>query len=549
MSRIPYPEFIGQTYQAQSVFVGVEQLINMYPEKAPVQGTTKSAIYYYHTPGTSIYCTMPAGLTTFYGMLACINFYPSTVSAGPITPWTRGKPGLFVLAGTADGDYPHLVQINGQEFPGTQVFDWGQLPALATGALAKGLPPSTYQMVWNGQQILIIGYDGPGIPAVPNAGVSPNPAGYWVADFTIALGGTAPFLISQSFGTIQPTSITVMDGYPVVTNGLYSQKAGHPTPFGPFGLGDTVSSGDFGTYTFSNALAFGTVVDEPELLVGIRQHLQQLFIFGYNATRCWQDVGNFPFPFAPIEGATFEIGCASNLSIAELASSLFWIGRDARGSAVCYKTQGYNGVRVSTPAVEAVWQSYATVSDSVAYSIQVNGHWWYVVSFLDANATWVYDVTAEMWFEWQGPTGGLALPVYHVFDEFSQVHIGCGGDATGNVYTLSTNVYTDNSLPITRSRTAPHLSQEMLDVFYQQFQMDVQVGDASPRTYMVSWSNDGGNTYSPPVAITTQAGNFLSRVRLLGTGYSRNRVFRVTTTDALPQAWIAAWLELEAGTT
>ena len=70
-------------------------------------------------------------------------------------------------------------------------------------------------------------------------------------------------------------------------------------------------------------------------------------------------------------------------------NGIFWLGQDARGQGMVYRSNGYTGQRISTHAVEWQIQQYGTLSDAIGYTYQQDGHSFYVLIFPTANTTWV----------------------------------------------------------------------------------------------------------------------------------------------------------------
>lgn len=154
--------------------------------------------------------------------------------------------------------------------------------------------------------------------------------------------------------------------------------------------------------TAIDSLAFASAEGSPDNLVTLIVDHREVWLFGVNTVEVWYDAGTPDFPLARIQGAFNEIGCLAAYSVAKLDNGLFWLGRDARGNGIVYRSKGYSGERISTHAVEWQIQQYDTLSDAVAYTYQQDGHSFYVLNFPTANTTWVYDVTTQVWHERAG---------------------------------------------------------------------------------------------------------------------------------------------------
>jgi len=143
-------------------------------------------------------------------------------------------------------------------------------------------------------------------------------------------------------------------------------------------------------------LDFASAEGSPDGVVAVAVDHRELWVFGTDTIEVWYDAGLASFPFARIQGAYNEIGCAAPYSVAKLDNALFWVGADPRGYGIVYKNNGYTGVRVSTHAIEYAIQQYTDISDAIGYTYQQEGHAFYVLIFPSANATWVYDVSTQV---------------------------------------------------------------------------------------------------------------------------------------------------------
>ena len=204
----------------------------------------------------------------------------------------------------------------------------------------------------------------------------------------------------------------------------------------------------------------------PDPLITLIVDHRQVYLLGEVTTEVWVDVGNTiegitSFPFQRVAGTTMQHGCAAVLSVARFGESFMFVSRDTRGQSIIGAMQGYQFKRLSTHAVE---QSLVgvNVSDARAYTYQIEGHEFYVVTFPQADLTWVFDLATGLWhkwLEWNDVTG------YHrhrsncaaFFAGFNLV----GDYENGKVYALDNTVYTDNGTTIRRLRRAIHLTNDL----------------------------------------------------------------------------------------
>jgi hypothetical protein len=252
-----------------------------------------------------------------------------------------------------------------------------------------------------------------------------------------------------------------------------------------------------------------------------------MWVFGPKAIQPYANTGDFPFPFDVISGTYIENGLAAQNSVAKLDNSIFWLGSDERGNGVVWRANGFTPLRVSNHAIEYALQSYSTIADAVAYAYQDQGHSFYVLGFPTADKTWVYDAATQQWHErgyWNQQAGKFNRhrAAFHTFN--FGMHLA-GDYATGAVYQMAINIFSDFGTAIRRVRRAPHISKELDYTFHQRLQLDVEVGlgtfqGGAPTTYFwltdssgVNWAlavNDVGAFKVTPSNMGTPAALYLN---------------------------------------
>ena len=313
--------------------------------------------------------------------------------------------------------------------------------------------------------------------------------------------------------------------------------------------------------TSVDPLDFASAEGSPDGLVAVNINNREAWLFGADSVEVWYDAGLADFPLTRIQGAFSEVGCVAAYSVAKLDNSLFWLGTDARGQGIVYRTAGYNAQRVSTHAIEYAIAQYADISTAVAYTYQQEGHAFYVLSF--AEATWVFDVATSAWHERAGFEAG----------EFTRHRSNCqcnfggttivGDYENGNIYAFDLDVYADNGeiQKWLRSwRAIPTGQNDLKRTAHHALQLDCESGvgldylDAIDTTEMMKprvmlrWSDDGGHTWSNEHwSDMGEIGQFSHRVfwRRLGmTLKLRDRVYEVSGTDPVKIAIMGAELQV-----
>jgi hypothetical protein len=285
-----------------------------------------------------------------------------------------------------------------------------------------------------------------------------------------------------------------------------------------------------------------------------------IWLMGSQTSEAWYNTGLFPFPFGPRQGAFIQQGAAAPFSLASLNSTLLWVSQNAQGAGMVQRLDGYAPVRLSTHAIEFAIQGYARIDDAVSFVYQEQGHTFYVLNFPTANATWVYDPNTNQWHQrgyWNANQTRFDCyrPQYfcHTTNNLNLV----GDRLTGAVYSLSITVATDvDGAGIRRLRRFRGFSEQEKYLFYSNLQFDMETGVAlstgqgSDPQLMLSWSNDGGHTFSSEIWTSAGVrGDYAARAMFRGRlGRARNRVWDLIVSDPIPWRISQAFVDVEEGT-
>jgi hypothetical protein len=379
---------LGSTYVLRSPNAADNRMVNLFPEIVPEGG--KEAAWLQRAPGLRLLTTFPTG--PIRGLWA-YNGYGYVVAGTKLyridTNWN------YIELGTiSSGSTPVNMVDNG-----TQLF----IAAGATGYIyndsdftlecdttnaSTTITTADTSLIWVGQPV-----SGPGIPV-----------GATVA--TISTNGTTFTISANATATAIGVTLTFSPFFSQITDLDFPGAVGVGFLDGYFVFNEPNSQKFWVTATYNglsiDALDFASAEGSPDDLVTLIVDHREVWLFGQNSVEVWYNAGLPDFPLARIQGAFNEIGCLAAYSVAKLDNGLFWLGSDARGYGIVYRSKGYSGERVSTHAVEWQIQQYATLSDAVAYTYQQDGHSFYVLNFPTANTTWVFDVATGAWHERAG---------------------------------------------------------------------------------------------------------------------------------------------------
>lgn len=193
--------------------------------------------------------------------------------------------------------------------------------------------------------------------------------------------------------------------------------------------------------------------------------------------------GNFPLD---VRTDPIEQGLAAKNSKVRLDNTIFWLGSDDRGTSVVWRAQSFSPTRVSNHALEHAMQLYTRVDDAVAYSFQMDGHYFYHLYFPTPSKSWRYDTAIGMWHEvsFLEPQTGIETAHRSQVHTFNFGKHLVGDWASNKVYDMEIPRYNngvwdfadDNGSPIKRTRRMPHLSQEQKFQMHHQLQVYLESG-------------------------------------------------------------------------
>jgi hypothetical protein len=462
----------------------------------------------------------------------CINLYvegdstPGTIltaanhERGKAPAMLLGTPGLrrFCTLPAAGGVRGLSASSGGRAFAvcGSTLYE-----LLAGGTfLARGTLTSTSGVVSladNGLQLILV--DG-------------TPAGYL---FTLSSNAYAPIVSDAFYGADR---VAFFDQY-FVLNRPGTQQI-------------YVSSLlDGATYA---GLDFASAESVPDRIVAHEVERRELLVLGTRSGEVWFNAGTADFPLAPIQGTAFPYGCAAPQSLRAMGQ-FYWVGQDAHGAGLVLRLQGYQPERISTHALEFALQGYARIDDAIGYTMQREGHSWYVVNFPSAGATWAFDVATKLWSQLADVESATGLftrsRVEHHCFAFNK-HLVAGA-LDGRVYESSYDVFTLDGDPLVRERSAPFIHHDRRLLYHAVFELDMQAGvgldgGVEPGTTpqaLLQWSDDGGHTWSNEHWASLGAqGQYLTRAVWRRLGRSRQRAYRVRIADPVRVALIAARIEV-----
>ena len=311
--------------------------------------------------------------------------------------------------------------------------------------------------------------------------------------------------------------------------------------------------------TSVDPLDFASAEGSPDDLVSLIVDHREVWLFGQTSVEVWYNAGLPDFPLSRIQGAFNEIGCAAPYSVAKLDNGVFWLGADARGRGIVYRSQGYNGQRISTHAVEWQIQQYTDITDATAYTYQQDGHSFYVLNFPSADITWVYDVATLSWHQRAGWLNNRYTRHRGDCQMAYNAEIVVGDYLAGAIYAYDPEVYTEAGTVqkwLRSWRALPTGTNNLSRTTHHALQLDCQSGvgldgeqQGTDPQVMLRWSDDGGHTWSnehwKSMGRIGETGTRVIWRRLGMTLKLRDRVYEISGTDPVKIAIMGAELIMD----
>jgi hypothetical protein len=347
----------------------------------------------------------------------------------------------------------------------------------------------------------------------------------------IASGGNAYKLnlvtntLSAAVLTGEATQIGMLDGYGIAFN----------RAAGKIRLSNL---NDFATW---DPTQFALRSSAPDNWQAMLVNAPDLILIGEQSGDIWQNVNNFPFPFAPLRGASFKYGIAASFSLAAGGDSVLWLSKNDAGAGIVVRMRGYVPQRVSSYALETAISTYqrtSRIDDAEAFSYQQEGHTVYVLRFPSVPATWAYDLGTNQWAErgkWNAAANRFDAWMPRVHCLAFGKHL-VGDPATGTISDMDITYLTElDGGPKRWIRIPPALFADGERLYVDQVRLSVETGlatildaDGTPRAprVMMRVSLNGGKTWGP------------ERTRAVGTLGEYGEIVQLNLCGSARQTWV-----------
>jgi hypothetical protein len=298
--------------------------------------------------------------------------------------------------------------------------------------------------------------------------------------------------------------------------------------------------------TTVNSLSFGKAEAKPDGLVRVVTWGGRLLFFGQQTTEVWTDVGATPFPFA--RNSVIPRGLAGPYCVSGYEDGFsrgpIFVGDDSS----VYALQGYTPTKVSTSDLEGLIEAVADKTTLEATAFISRGHAFWQLSC--PSWTWVLDISTSQWFQADSYLG-LRSRRSGAINAFSKWLTG--DTKTGNIQQIVTTSNDEVGDPLRlRIESGPVKNFPAGEVVGRaDFYFVTGVGNAEGQDPIatdpnveISWSDDGGITWSNPIlrrlgrqAVTSQ---LVSLVSCTGRTSWMGRRWRLDVSDPVYAGFLFA---------
>jgi hypothetical protein len=301
--------------------------------------------------------------------------------------------------------------------------------------------------------------------------------------------------------------------------------------------------------TSVNALDYATAESRPDGLSRVVTVGRQLYAMGPTSIEVWgEPIKAEGFPLTRIE--TIPRGLLAPFAVAGeqegWSNALIFVGDDG----IVYRLDGYTPTRISTHDLERRIEALADMATLEACVYMHEGH--AIWSLSSSDWTWDYDLTTGWWHErrswertrWRASKSAKAFGTW------------VAGDAEGGaLYEVRADERREWNDPLTMEVwSAPgsafpariNVPAARFDFIVGEGLASGQAPDQTEPKVAISWSDDGGRSWSTPVLRSLgRQGDYHRTVTVNRTGVAgpKGRLWKLTLADAVPASLLGGTMD------
>jgi hypothetical protein len=340
---------------------------------------------------------------------------------------------------------------------------------------------------------------------------------------------------TSTFSTITDPNFYVADAVTGQNQRVIFNRRGT----GQFFWSDTLAA------TVYDGLNLQTAEANDDNLVAPFAAYDDLWLFGTETTEIAREaVGGF---YDRISGAVLDVGLASKYAVTRLGNAVYWLGHDG----VVYGAAGYWPQIISTFAISDQIAGLSKISDAVMWGYSSHGHKYLFLTFIEGRRTFVYAINTGLWHERSSYGVGQWKALNYAFCYGKHI---VGALNENKLYTIKRDVYAEDGTEIRRIVDMGFIADGVNSFTIDRVELVLDTGlggtatgTATDPIVSLSWSNDGGRTFSTPLqASAGLLGNYQQRVVFRRLGQFRmDSMLRVEVSSKTPWRIVAADAILE----
>lgn len=293
---------------------------------------------------------------------------------------------------------------------------------------------------------------------------------------------------------------------------------------------------------------------KPDDTLAVKAFRDQLFAFSEKSIAPYYNSGVGNPPYSIIQNAVQEVGLGAIHSIDSNYRSLYFLGSDF----IPYRIGGIQPEPIGNPSIGQAIQSYPNKEDAYGVCFNFNNEYFYMLTF-PGSATWLFCENSASWTNLSYGVDGdphLILDYAYCYGK----HL-VSDRSSGNIYELDFDAFDDNGEVIVRQRDTIKVSGKMFgapgkEIFMHSLELIMETGtgiisgQGSDPVVMMSYSDDGGRTWSPEQwASFGQMGSFTysTNPRWFDLGSFFERQFRFKVTDPVKTVFISCNADISVG--
>ncbi len=319
------------------------------------------------------------------------------------------------------------------------------------------------------------------------------------------------------------------------------------------GAGAQVAFADLGSPLSVDSANVTSADTKPDDVLAVYAFRDQMFAYGETSVTPYFNSGSGNPPYKIIQNGVQEIGLAATHTVSSNYRSMYFLGSDLN----VYRIGGLQPEPVGNPSICKAIKSYGDVSDAYGVCFTLNSQNFYLLTFPN-HASWLYTEGLGWTNLAYGQDGEP-----HVICDYAYVynkHL-VSDRRNGNIYELDFDTYTDNGDSIDRMRDTVKITGKELgfpgkEIFMERLELVIETGTgiitgqgSTPRI-MMSFSDDGGRTWSPEQwGYMGQMGSFTYSQNPYWTdlGSFYERMFRFRVSDPVKTVIISANADISVG--